>query len=66
MPYRRLRASVLSVILSSCASAEIRAILIIARRKLATSATQAAGADKTVLKLRSVTERKTIKDGRRR
>jgi hypothetical protein len=34
-----------------------------ARRKLATDATQAAGGDKTVLKLRRVTERKQSKMG---
>jgi hypothetical protein len=39
------------------------AILIVARRKPATNATQAAGGDKTVLKLRSVTERKQSKMG---
>jgi hypothetical protein len=42
---------VLSIILSPFASAEIRAILIVVRRKPATDATQAAGADKTVLKI---------------
>jgi hypothetical protein len=54
---------VLRVIFSSCASADIRAILIVARRDLATDATQAAGSDKTVLKLRSVTGRKQSKLG---
>ncbi|WP_092508656.1 hypothetical protein [Afipia sp. GAS231] len=54
---------VLRAILSSSANAEIRAILIVDRRKLATDATQAAGGDETVLKLRSVTERKQSKTG---
>jgi hypothetical protein len=54
---------VLSAVFSSFASAEIRAILIVERRKLATDATQAAGGDETVLKLRSVTERKQSKMG---
>jgi hypothetical protein len=61
---------VLSVIFSSSGSAEFRAILIVARQKLAIDAMQAAGGDMTVLKLRGVTERKrskkTIKEGRRR
>jgi hypothetical protein len=50
----------------SYANAEIRAILVVALWRLATDATQAAGGDEKVLKLRSMTERKTIKNGRRR
>jgi hypothetical protein len=49
---------VLGAIFSSYASAQIRAILIVALWRLATYAAQAAGDDETVLKLRSVTERK--------
>jgi hypothetical protein len=47
-----------SAIFSSYASAEIRAILVVALWRLATDATQAAGGDKTFFKSRSVTERK--------
>jgi hypothetical protein len=54
---------VLSVIFSSCASAEIRATLIVARQKPATDTRQAAGSDRTAFKLRSVTERKQSKMG---
>jgi hypothetical protein len=49
---------VLSAFFSSYGSAEIRAMLVVALWRLATDATQAAGGDETVLKLRSVTERK--------
>jgi hypothetical protein len=48
---------------SRYASAEIRATLVVALWRLATDATQAAGGDETVLKLRSVTERKQSKMG---
>jgi hypothetical protein len=54
---------VLSAIFSSYASAEIRAILVVALWRLATDSTQAAGGDETVLKLRSVIERKQSKMG---
>jgi hypothetical protein len=54
---------VLSAFFSSYASAEIRAILFAALWWLATDATQASAGDETVLKLRSVTERKKSKMG---
>jgi hypothetical protein len=58
-----LNSVVLSAIFSSYASAEIRAMLVVALWRLATDATQAARGDEAVLKLGSVTERKQSKMG---